>query len=215
MAFGVILAIAQKVFSDVGNKVKDYKIEKERIESEKYIAIASEEEKTKQLEIQKEIAEKGLEKSVNSLQEQQEKTKQTQIEASQSTYNTFVENVSKQTQYNVEKLTDATNDYLARFRPDHTRKVFDTLIFLARCGFWYYGLVLAAYLVMLKIGVNMSAEISFENLLIFPMPKNIFSSIVLFPAWVFYLIYEQWTYMQTYWYISRDEEKQRSIKKKS
>lgn len=216
MALGVILAIGQKILGGVANTVKDYAVEKAKAENEKVIAIATEEQRTRQLELQKEIAEKGLEESVNALQTQQAITSQAQVEASESTYNSFVDNVSKQTQYNVDKLTDATNDYLARFRPDHTRKVFDTLILFANKGFLYYIIALIVYLLITVFAKQaISAEIKFTSLFIFPVPQNIFSAIIVYPMWLLYLIYEQWTYMQTYWFISRDEEKERFQKKKA
>ena len=215
---GAILAVGQKLLPNIIGTIVDScnnaSVEKQRIESEASLRTIEIQEQTKQLELNKEIAEKGLQTQITTLQTEQEKTKQAQVQASQSTYNTFAENVTKQTQYNINKLSEETNNYIARFRPDHTNKVFDTLILFARYSFIYYGVVFLAYCVICLATLNVPTDINFTMSWIFPVPSNIFTAIILFPLWILYLIYEQWGYMQTYWFISRDEEKQRMGQKK-
>jgi len=220
MAIGAALAIGQKLLSGIINNIKDCVIEKAAKKEEELTKRLNIQEQTKQLEIQKEIAEKGLEQSVNSLQEQQEKTKQIQIQSSASTYNTFVENITKQTQYNVNNLSTETNDYLATFRPKHTEKVFESIIKLMMFSGGYYTIISICILILFVISKEtavtlIATQISFKDTFLIPIPNNIVSSLLCFPLIMLYWLYEQWSYQQTYWFISRDEEKERMLKKKS
>ena len=220
MAIGVALAIGQKLLAGIGSGIKDFYLEKDAKIQEEITNRLNIQEQTRQLEIQKEIAEKGLEQSVNSLQEQQEKTKQIQIQASQSTYNTFVENISKQTQYDVKNLSIETNDYLATFRPKHTEQVFNSIVKMVIFSGIYYGVVLVflgiVFIFAKEKAIEMTnSAINFIDVYLFPIPQNIISVLLCFPLIVIYWLYEQWSYQQTYWFISRDEEKIRFQKKKS